>query len=639
MQRVLKYFSRHILKHQERTVYSGKNPGYSRLLGEDAEGTIRTLGVYLEAMTGFIREHRGRVVSTAGDRVLAEFANAVGAVRCAVEIQEELKERNKELPENRRMEFRVGINLGDVVEEGDTLYGDGVNIAAHLESLSEAGGICISGMVHDHIKNKLALEYEYIGEQTVKNIQEPVRVYKILEESPASMSRLKQWKKTGVRYWKKVPTVFKALMAIIAAVNAINVMWQLYPRIIKPTEVASKARMAFPLPDKPSIAVLPFANMSEDPKQEFFSNGITEDIITALSKVPNLFVIARNSTFTYKGKPVKVKQVSEELGVRYVLEGSIQKSGNKVRITAQLIDALTGHHLWAERYDRDLKDIFALQDEITFKILVAMQVKLTEGVQALVHAKGTKNLDAYLICIEGRELMLRLNKAENVLARQKCEEAIALDPRYATTYGILATVYLMDRAYGVSPQESLEKAHAMAQKALALDNTQAYAYQALSFVYVFKRRYEEALAASERAVELEPNSAGAHINLGRTLDYICRHEEAVKSLKKAIRMNPFPPSPYYHHLGFAYFNLGKYEEAVTAYKKAIDISPNNQFAHQGLAAAYAQLGRSEEAGFEAQEVLRVNPQFSTKAYIERANWKEPAIRERWLAALQKAGLK
>ena len=298
---------------------------------------IRTLKEYMEVMASSHPASSGPIVGTAGDSVLAEFASVVDAVRCAVEIQQELREKNKALlPEDRRMDFRIGINLGDVVEEGDTIYGDGVNIAARLESLAEAGGICISGTVYEHIKNKLALGYEYVGEQTVKNIKEPVRVYRVLMEPGVQMP-------------------------------------------VGGVEVASKEKMAFPLPDVPSIAVLPFDNMSGDPKQEFFCDGITEEIITALSKVPRLFVIARNSTFTYKGKPVKVKQVSEELGVRYVLEGSVQRSGDRVRITAQLIDALTGNHLWAERYDRDLKDIFALQDEITIKILAGHPSEVDGG--------------------------------------------------------------------------------------------------------------------------------------------------------------------------------------------------------------------------------------------------------------------
>ena len=371
-------------KRKLTAILSADVKGYSRLMGEDEEGTIRRLNAYLEAITGFIRKHEGRIVGTAGDSVLAEFASVVDAVRCAVEIQEELKIRNSDLPENRKMEFRIGVNLGDVVEEGDNILGDGVNVAARIESLAEGGGVCISGTVYDQIKNKLALGYDYVGEQTVKNIKEPVRVYRVRMEPEVAFAKLgKEKKPVGKRF----PKAALAIIAVVVIAGAVI----LYQFFLRPspskTEVASKEKMAFPMPDNPSIAVLPFVNMSEDPKQEFFSDGITEEIITALSKVSHLFVISRQSTFSYKGKPVKVKQVSEELGVRYVLEGSVQRSGDRVRITAQLIDALTGDHIWAERYDRDLKDIFALQDEITMKILTATQAKLMTGEEALMSDK------------------------------------------------------------------------------------------------------------------------------------------------------------------------------------------------------------------------------------------------------------
>ena len=428
-------------KRKLTAILSADVKGYSRLMGEDEEGTIRTLKAYMEVITGFIQQHRGRVVSTGGDSVLAEFASVVDAVRCAVEIQEELKDRNKELPEDRRMEFRIGVNLGDVVEEGDNILGDGVNVAARVQSLAEAGGICISGTVYDQIKNKLAFSYDYVGEQAVKNIKEPVRVYRVRMEPEVASAKVGQEKKpVGKR-------LSKAALAIIAVVVIAGAVI-LYQFVLRPSpskiEVASKEKMAFPLPDVPSIAVLPFVNMSEDPKQEFLCDGMTEAIITALSKVPRLFVIARNSTFTYKGKPVKVKQVSEELGVRYVLEGSVQRSGDRVRITAQLIDALTGNHLWAESYDRDLKDIFALQDEITIKILTAMRVKLTEGEQALRSEKyyrGKQGLDCYLKLMEASGYLERLNIEDNNLARRMAEEAIAMCPENPMGYISLGWVY------------------------------------------------------------------------------------------------------------------------------------------------------------------------------------------------------
>src|SRR5512139_3761658 len=356
-------------KRKLTAILSADVKSYSRLMGADEEATVRTLQAYKEVMASSIQHHRGRVVGTAGDSVLAEFASVVDAVQCSVEIQQVLRAKNAMLPENRRMDFRIGINLGDVIEEGEEIYGDGVNIADRVEGLAEAGGICISESAYQQIENKLPLRYDYLGEHEVKNIIKPVRVYRAQIESEA-VAR-------------------------------------------KPLEVTSKEKMALPLPDKPSIAVLPFVNMSGDPEQEYFSDGMTEEIITALSKSPYLFVIARQSTFTYKGKPVKIKRVSEELGVHYVLEGSVRRSGEKVRITAQLIDAMTGYHLWAERYDRDLKEIFALQDEIALRIMKTVHEKLQPGDYVRVLGKGARNVEAFLKAMEAREHFFRANKEDN----------------------------------------------------------------------------------------------------------------------------------------------------------------------------------------------------------------------------------
>ena len=395
------------------------------------------------------------------------------------------------------------------------IFGDGVNIAARMQSLADRGGICISGTVYEHIKNKLTLRYEYLGKQRIKNIVGPVKVYRVMIEPETLVSVASRWKRAGVNSWKRVHPVFKILIALVAAANA---LWQLYPRFINPPgevtpkdkiiEVASKEKMAFPLPDKPSIAVLPFVNMSEDPKQEFFSDGITEEIIIALSKIPQVFVIARTSTFHYKGKPAKVKQVSEELGVRYVLEGSIRNGVDKIRITAQLIDATTGHYLWAERYDRDLKDIFALQDEITLKIISGLQVKLTVGEQARMTAKGTKNLEAYLKLMQASEAWGGLNKEGNALARKLVEEVIALDSNYAMAYLRLSATHLMDLTYGTteSPEKSLRRAEECVQKALFLDDSSPEAHAFLGRIYLTKRQYEKAIAEGEQAFALGPNS-------------------------------------------------------------------------------------------------------------------------------------
>ncbi|MGB6282219.1 MAG: adenylate/guanylate cyclase domain-containing protein, partial [Syntrophobacteria bacterium] len=372
-------------KRKLTAILSADAKGYSRLMAENEEATVRTITAFREIVTEVVQKHRGRVVDSPGDNILAEFASAVDAVRGGVEIQEELKARNAELPENRRMEFRIGINLGDVIHEEERIYGDGVNIAARVEGLAEGGGICISGTVYEHIKNKLALGYQYLGEHSVKNIPEPVRVYRVLMD-PEAIGKVIGEKRVVPRRGQRV--VIAVAIVFLLAVGGV-IYWR---AASPPVEVASVEKMAFPLPDKPSIAVLPFDNMSNDPKQEYFSDGITEDLITDLSKISGLFVIARNSTFTYKGKAVKVQQVAEELGVRYVLEGSVRKERETVRINAQLVDATTGHHLWAERFDGTFADIFALQDRFTRKSVAALALKLTGDEQRKLTFRYTDNV-------------------------------------------------------------------------------------------------------------------------------------------------------------------------------------------------------------------------------------------------------
>jgi adenylate cyclase len=583
------------VKRKLAAILSADVKGYSRLMGEDEEVTLRTLNAYKEVMGSLIQQHRGRVVGTAGDSVLAEFGSVVDAVQCAVEIQQVLRAKNAVVPENRRMEFRIGINLGDVIEEGDTIYGDGVNIAARLEGLAEAGGICISGSAFEQIENKLPLRYDYLGEHEVKNIVKPVRVYRAQIESEA-VAR-------------------------------------------KPLEVASKEKMAFPLPDKPSIAVLPFVNMSKDPDQEFFSDGMTEEIITALSKSPYLFVIARQSTFAYKGKPVKVKQVSEELGVRYVLEGSVRRSGEKVRITAQLIDAMTGYHLWAERYDRDLKEIFALQDEITMKILQSIRVKLTDGEQEL-RGKPPRNLEAYLKLLQAQEYNQRFNIEGNVIGKQLSEEAIALDPEFASAYHLLATAHMMDVWLGSSksPAESLDKAVELTQKAISLDPKDPRHYALIGYLYAMKRDYDKAIAEGEKAVALDPSGADAHAFLGQSLNWAGKPNEAIPLFEKAIRLNPFGPTWYFLDFGLSYQMMGQFQEAIAQIKKALRLAPNNILAHLALASAYSFLGRDEEAHAEAEEVFRINPKFSLERFLKDLPY-DQSRKDRVGDALRKAGLK
>jgi adenylate cyclase len=408
--------------------------------------------------------------------------------------------------------------------------------------------------------------------------------------------------------------------------------------------VASKEKMAFPLPDVPSIAVLPFVNMSEDPKQEFLSDGITEEIITALSKVRHLFVISRQSTFSYKGKPVKVKQVSEELGVRYVLEGSVQRSADRIRINAQLIDALTGRHIWAERYNRDLTDLFALQDEITMKILTAIRVKLTEGEQASrvdKYFKGGQGLDCYLKLLEGSNYLWGSNIKDTKMARRIAEEALEMCPEVPMAYSMLGNVHQMEYWLGLgkSPRESIEKGIELAQKALAMDDSLPAAHCLLSNFYTLKREHEKAIAEAERAVALDLGGAFAHLAYGMSLNYGGRSEEAIPVLQKAIRLNPLGETGYFLHLGHAYRVMGRFEETVSAYKKSLQRSPDNIFAHLSLAATYSMMGREQEARSEAVEVLRLNPKFSVDSYAKRLTFKDQSVTDKFSGALRKAGLK
>jgi len=623
-------------KRKLTAILSADVQGYSRLMGEDEDTTIRTLTTYRLLMSTLIQKHRGRVVDSPGDNLLAEFGSVVDAVRCAVEVQEELRGRNAELPDDRRMEFRIGINLGDVVEEEERIYGDGINIAARVEGLAEGGGICISGTVYDSIKNKLSLSYESLGEHTVKNIKEPVRVYR-MRIGPQAAAPVVKEEKARPRHWQKA--VLAALVVLVVAAGAWAI-WNFYfrPPAIEP---ASIEKMAYPLPDKPSIAVLPFDNLSEDPKQDYFSDGITEEIITSLSKVPKLFVIARNSTFTYKGKPVKVKQVAEELGVRYVLEGSIRKAGDKIRITAQLIDALTGHHLWAERYDRNLKDIFAVQDEITKNIITATQIKLTTGEQARTTAKGTNNLEAYLKFLQAREKMLQSNKENNALAQRLLEETIAMDPDYASAYALLGATQMMDVLLGSSksPKDSIKKALELSKKTLALDESLADARSMLGFLYAMTGQHDKGVAEAERALELDPNSANAYHSLCLTLRFADRPDEAIPACKKAIRLEPYAPATYYYNLGMAYLGAGQCEQAISACEEALRRGSNNLFAHINASLVYSICGREEEARATAAEVLRISPKFSLEKFAKNIKIKNQAAKEEVIDALRNAGLK
>jgi len=432
---------------------------------------------------------------------------------------------------------------------------------------------------------------------------------------------------------------YRWIVLVVVIGIVAGAIWKIYLSPA-PIPIASVDRMKYPLPDNPSIAVLPFVNMSGDPKQEFFCDGITEEIITALSRVPGLFVIARYSTSTYKGKAVKVKLVSEELGVRYILEGGVQKSVDRIRITVQLIDALKGHHLWAERYDRDLKDIFALEDEITMKIITALQVKLTPGETVHLMAKGAKNIDAYTKLLQAIELTGRGTKEANAQTKKLLEEAIALDPTYPRLYVCLAVAHQYDMWFGSteSPKQSLARAFELARKAISLDDSNAAAYRTLGWIYAMKRQYEKAIAACERSISLDSNSASNVMWLGLVLTWAGRAEEGIKYLQHAIRLNPFAPAVYFNNLAVAYRDSGQYEKAIEEAKKALQREPNTQFPYIHMAISYMRLGREEEARTAAAEILRINPKFSLERYAKMLPFTQP-VADRIVEDLRKAGLK
>jgi TolB-like protein/class 3 adenylate cyclase/Flp pilus assembly protein TadD len=625
-------------KRKLTAILSADAKGYSRLMSGDEEATVRTITAHRAAMAKLIQQYRGRVVDSPGDNVLAEFGSVVDAVNCAVEVQRELAERNSELPAERQMEFRIGINLGDVIEEGERIYGDGVNIAARVEGLAEGGGICISGTVYDAIEAKLGLEYEYMGEQEVKNIDRPVRVYRVLSFPGAAAHRVIKAKKAEGRKWLKMALPITAVLVVGIAALAI---WNFYLRSTPPPEeLASDKKMAFPLPDKPSLAVLPFDNLSGDSSQDYFSDGITESIITALSNVKNLFVIARNSSFTYKGKPVKVQQVAEKLGVRYVLEGSVQRSGERVRITAQL---LTGHHLWAENYDRNFGDIFALQDDITDHVTMALQVKLTEGEQARIRRGNIDNPQAYEYYLRGLETYRSFTKENNDQARKLYEKAAELDPNYALGWCSIGWTYYREGRFGWTdtPTKSLALAEELGQKALALNDSMSEAYSLLSVVYMARRKHDKAVAYAEKTIALAPNFASNLATVALPFLYSGKPEVAIELVQTAMRHSPYYPSWYLPVLGLAYRLTGQYDEAIDALESwRARANPRSSIPYLCLAYTYEEAGRGEEAQVAVGEVLKRNSKASIGHYA-KSNlfpYKNPAEIERVLNSLRKAGL-
>jgi adenylate cyclase len=573
-------------------IFAGDIAGYSRLMGADEEGTLRQLKAHRkELVDPKITEHRGRVVKTTGDGMLVEFVSVVDAVRCAVDIQRGMAERNSDLPAEKRIEFRVGINVGDIISDSNDIYGDGVNVAARLEALADPGGIMVSRTVHDQVRDKLGFGFKDMGEQPVKNIARPVGVYQVsLIDNTAP----------------------------IAVKDA--------------TEVSSAKR--------PSIAVLPFANISGDPEQEYFADGISEDIIAGLSKLRWFFVIARNSSFTYKGNAVDVKRVSRELGVRYVLEGSVRKGGNRVRITAQLIDASTGNHIWADRYDGDLTDVFALQDEITKKVVAAIEPKLLEAEGVRSQRRSPEDLDAWDMVMQTNSLLWRLTKIDIDAAIAMLRLAIERYPNYAPAHSMLAIALLFRGiSVGVAHSQEMKEAALLASRAAELDDHDPWAHLALGWAAFLMRRSHDAVVEYQRALDINPNFAAARAHLGMALACDGQSDTAIHHSEQALRMSPHDPQNIfvYTALAVAHYLAGNYPEAVGFGHKAVKQRPGFTGGHRIYVASLAQAEQIEEARTALNRLKELQPEISI-AWIEQNSPYMPGPLVKLLDGMRKAGL-
>jgi len=567
--------------------------GYSRMMAADEAGTLAALKRHRETVFDpAVAAHKGRVVKLIGDGTIVEFASVIDAVNCALSVQRPAEHAPDQRASQAAIVLRIGINLGDVIMEGDDLYGDGVNIAARLEPLAEPGGICISSIVNESIGNRIDVRFQDGGDITVKNIDRPIRV------------------------------------------------WRWHPSI---TAVPSPSIAPNPGPNgtRQSIAVLPFTNMSGDPEQEYFSDGISEDIITDLSKIAGLTVIARNSSFTYKGRSVDVREIGRELGVRSVLEGSIRRAGQRVRITAQLIDATSGSHLWAERYDRDLTDIFAVQDEVTTQIVGALKVTLSPAEKARLVEKEPSNIAAYDCVLRGREIMLGKDKNREtfVEAVTYFKKALELDANYSQAYASLGFAHMFDyqNRWSDDPDKSLKLAREYAQKAIDNDPNEPMAHGAAALTAIFEKDFDRAQAEVDRTLALNPSSALAHNLLGTIRSYSGRPLEAIPAIEQAMRLDPAFRPQFLHFLGIAYLLAGKYETAAAMLRQRILLVPNTDFSRAVLAATLGHLGEIEEARRVWAELMKINPKFSFSAYIGRQPMR-PEDAERVVAGLAKTGL-
>jgi adenylate cyclase len=616
--------------------------GFSRLMADDEAATVETIKQYRASVGRVIDRHKGRIVNAPGDNILAEFVSAVEAVQAAVEIQKAIEGRNVELPENRRMQFRVGVNLGDVIQEEDgTIYGDGVNIAARMEALADTGGICISSTVYDAVEGKLDFGFDFLGEQPVKNIAKPVRVYRVRGESEALVkARAKPGKQPG-----RLRTALVATAAVLLLLGL--GVWATWPQLLGlGVEMAGVVPSDSPaLPDLPSIVVLPFANMSGDPEQEYFSDGITEDLTNALAGSPSLFVISRNSAFTYKDKAAKVEDIGRALGVRYVLEGSVRKAGDRVRITAQLIDATTGFHQWSRQYDRALDDIFAVQSEISEQILGAVGAEINAAELARIRAKPTDDLSAHDAFTRGAALFTRYTRTDLLEARQLVEHAVELDPDFADAHAMIGATYSAEYGLGYSFDDSLlERALAKAAEAIRLDPQNAFGYTLQASVHMqFPDRADRAIAAAEKAIELAPSFPAPHSFRGSALARKGQLAEGLDSMRKAFRLDPRIASNPAASTSVAaiYAATGQMDKAVELWVMARAASPDMLSARLSLIEYYMSKGDEESAGEVAAEVRSRHPHVTAELageFAARFGARSADDMAMLLANLKRAGL-
>ena len=604
---------------------------YSRLMHADEAGTITAWqAARREAIDPTLAHHDGHVVKRTGDGVLAEFSTVENAVRCAVALQEALAGNS--------LNFRMGIHLGDITDDGDDIHGDGVNIAARLEGLAEPGGICISGDVFNQVQNKLNLAFTDTGEQEVKNIARPIRVYRLeLGEAATkgTLSRETASPKTNI-------TIAVSIIAVIAAIAGLFV-WQ--PWTVRNTSPVAE-KMAAPSQKKPSIAVLPFNNMSGDVEQEYFSDGITEDLITDLSKISGLIVIARNSTFAYKGKSPDIRDVGRELGVRFVLEGSVRKAGGQVRINAQLIDAETGAHLWAERYDGSLDDVFGLQDKVTAKIITVLAVQLTKGEQKRIARKETENAEAYNIFLKGWEQYQRQRPQSFRKAIVLFEKAAVLDPNYSRANAALAAIYWQAWKRHWHNKVGVHNIHIARVKAedylaKAMRNPTPLSRQVSAAMLAQRGHHSDAITEGERAIALDPNDAEGFATLAGAFTLAGRPQEALPLIERAVRLNPHFPASYLYELGLARFSLGEFDLAATALEKAVALNPDDRWSSRILIATLGYLGRGKDAEAlmdNAENNWRGFDPLSVRGVAFWYPFKRPADTERLAEGLRKAGV-